>query len=250
MLAPQIAGTVEAAAAVPLLRAGRDEAESFSAGIAQAYVHGAPLHAGTFFPGATKTPLPTYPFQREHYWLTADRGDAQFTARIACASGESWMADHVIAGTALVPATAFLELALTAGSRLGVAYLEDLALEAPLPLPSSADLDLRMAVAEPDDAGRRTFTIHARPAGGSGSGSAAGAWARHASGVLAPADDRADETATAASGFGSWPPEGATVVRYDQLVGSASPGVPTKTTARPSPPAAPGAPTTISGALP
>ncbi|MBI0384510.1 acyltransferase domain-containing protein, partial [Streptomyces albiflaviniger] len=56
--------------AVPLLRSGRSEPETLAAGLATAHAHGAPLDAGSFFPGARRIDLPTYAFQREHYWLS------------------------------------------------------------------------------------------------------------------------------------------------------------------------------------
>ncbi|MFC0071688.1 type I polyketide synthase, partial [Umezawaea endophytica] len=201
VLTPLAASVLEGAATVvPLLRAGHDEAESFSAGITKAYVNGAPLRAGSFFPQAVPAPLPTYAFQREHHWQNAvprtdaralglvpadhpflvgelegaDRADTVFTGRVSPAT-HPWLADHTIGGRVLVPATAFVELAVAAGDRLGVPRVAELTLEAPLePL---GDNDLQVRVAAPDAEGHRAFTVHARPE--------AGVWTRHATGVLA-----------------------------------------------------------------
>ncbi|MFD3701436.1 SDR family NAD(P)-dependent oxidoreductase, partial [Streptomyces sp. NPDC058646] len=215
-----------AVTAVPLLRADRPEAESFAAGIARAHAHGAPLDAGSFFPGAVPAALPTYAFQRAHYWLApgsglrtdarslgldasdhpllstavdlADREDALFTGRISPA-GQPWLADHTIVGTALLPATAFLELAVTAGDLVGAPQVAELTLEAPLPVREPSRIQL--TVGAPDAGGYRQFAVHARPDGDDRSLP----WTRHATGALAPA--AAEPRATDLT---EWPPAGAT----------------------------------------
>ncbi|MFD9741896.1 SDR family NAD(P)-dependent oxidoreductase, partial [Umezawaea sp. NPDC059074] len=188
----------DTATVVPLLRAGHDEGETFGAGVATAYVNGAPLDAGSFFPGATPVPLPTYAFQRQHFWqnptpralgLTpvdhpflsgelegVDGTDTVVIGRIGLAA-HGWLADHAIGGRVLVPATALLEAVVAAGDRLGVPHVDELTLEAPLE--PVGDTALRLHVAAPDAEGHRAFTLHARPE--------AGPWTQHASGVLAPA---------------------------------------------------------------
>ncbi|HWO67194.1 MAG TPA: type I polyketide synthase [Umezawaea sp.] len=224
VLTPLAASVLEdSASVVPLLRAGHDEGETFAAGLAEAYVNGAPLRAGSFFPHANPAPLPTYAFQREHFWQNAvvrtdaralglvpaehpllvgelegaGREDTVFTGRIQ-PSGHPWLADHTIAGTTIVPGTVFLELAVAAGDRLGVPRVDELVLEAPLePLEDTA---LQVHVAAADSAGHRAFTIHARHG--------AAAWTRHATGVLAPAGEPGGDLA--------WP-ENATVVPVDDV---------------------------------
>ena len=59
------------AAFVPTLREGRAEAEAVVTAIGNAFAAGAKLDWGAFFKGtgAKRVPLPTYPFQRERYWL-------------------------------------------------------------------------------------------------------------------------------------------------------------------------------------
>ncbi|MFI1371707.1 SDR family NAD(P)-dependent oxidoreductase [Streptomyces longwoodensis] len=208
VLAPlaRLAADGEPFTAVPLMRAGRPEAETVADGIARAHAVGAPLAPATFFPGGALVDLPTYPFQRQHFWLApqsaagarglgldpaghpllstvvdlAERGDAVLTSRVSV-STEPWLADHVIAGTALLPATAFLELAVTAGDQLGAPHVEDLALEAPLPLPATGAVRLQVGVGAPDETGRRGFTVHSAP---DGDDTPVRSWTRHASGTL------------------------------------------------------------------
>ncbi|MFP3992618.1 type I polyketide synthase, partial [Streptomyces sp. E11-3] len=231
--------TLEDAAvtAVPLLRAGRPECDTFAAGIAQAHIHGAPLRAESFFPGvragSAPAALPTYAFQREHFWLAArprtdarslgldaarhpllttvvelaDREEALLTTRISHAE-HGWLADHAIVGTVLVPATAFLELAMAAGDHIGAPQVAELTLEAPLPLPEHAAVRVQVAVGAPDSGGHRPFTVHARPDGDDRTQP----WTRHATGALAP--ETAPEPTPV---LAQWPPDDAVAEELDAV---------------------------------
>ncbi|MEW2118305.1 SDR family NAD(P)-dependent oxidoreductase [Streptomyces sp. NPDC005474] len=218
--------------AVPLLRSGRPEPETFAAATAQAYVQGAPLDVASFFPGGHRADLPVYPFQRTRFWLNAtprtdarglgldpaahpllstavefaERTDALFTSRISRAA-QPWLADHTIVGTVIAPGTLFLELAVAAGEHLGVPQVAELALEAPLPLPERGAVRLQVAVSAPDGDGHRPFTVHARPDGDDRTLP----WTRHATGVLAPAAAVPD----ADEDLVSWPPAGAEAENLD-----------------------------------
>ncbi|MFJ1967005.1 SDR family NAD(P)-dependent oxidoreductase [Streptomyces massasporeus] len=226
------------AVVVPMLRAGRPESETFLAGIAAAWTGGAPLAAETFHPGARLVDLPTYPFQRERYWLAPERPlDARglgldpaghpllhasmelagsdglvLTGRLAVAD-QPWLADHTITGTVLVPATAFLELALTAAGRLGIDQIDELTLEAPLELPEQGAVRVQVAVGAPDTSGSRPVEIHACPDSGP---DAEQLWTRHASGTLGG-------TLPAGPDLSQWPPADADEMplddAYERLAG-------------------------------
>ncbi|MFI1000543.1 type I polyketide synthase [Streptomyces galbus] len=219
--------------AVPLLRAGRDECETFALGLASARVHGAPLDGATFFPGGRRADLPTYAFQRERYWLPsgapadarslgldparhpllstavelADRDDLVLTGLLSTAT-HPWLADHAVAGGVLVPATGLLELALAAADRLGTDRIAELTLETPLVLSGQAAAQVQVTVGPPDADGLRPFAVHSRPAHGS-DGDAQ--WTRHASGLLGGPAAAPDADLTA------WPPAGATELPTEDL---------------------------------
>ncbi|WP_190120654.1 type I polyketide synthase, partial [Streptomyces flavofungini] len=71
----EAAGREEAAAALGSLRRDDGGADRLAASLAEAHVRGAELDWKALFPGAgTVVDLPTYAFQRQHYWLTDDGG--------------------------------------------------------------------------------------------------------------------------------------------------------------------------------
>ncbi|MEV6341166.1 SDR family NAD(P)-dependent oxidoreductase [Nocardia vinacea] len=183
-------------------RRGGDEVTRFVTFLARVHVAGLDVDWQSLVAGGRRVPLPTYAFQRRHYWLDAVRPSATasawhpilrdavpvagrdewlFTGQLSTA-GHSWVADHVVFGTVVVPATTYLELMSAIGVRLDVRIVEELLLDIPLAL-AEQPVDLQIGVEEPEAGGRRRFTIYSRP----GSPDGAGPWVAHARGVLAPA---------------------------------------------------------------
>ncbi|MFJ6347870.1 SDR family NAD(P)-dependent oxidoreductase [Streptomyces sp. NPDC092046] len=123
-----------------------------------------------------------------------------------------WLADHRVGGEALLPGTAFVELALWAGARAGCDRLAELTLDRPLYLPEHGAVQLNVRLAAAGPGGGRRLTVHARPAAAEGAASDA-AWTLHATGSLTPPDaaDSPSDTAPWADGA-AWPPPGATPV--------------------------------------
>ncbi|MEU1474288.1 type I polyketide synthase [Streptomyces sp. NPDC005760] len=193
--------------------------------LAELHVHGVPVdwravYAGT---GARRRPLPTYPFQRQRYWLDTggkaggdDRGllgeaqpDADGPATrysgVLSTARRPWLADHVIGDRVLVPAAVFAELAFRAagaGVAKGPLRLSELILHEPLVLPASDEVRVQVVADAPDEEGNRPVTVWAARA--------AGSWTRHASAVAAPAG-----TPVATAPDLSWPPAGAEEVAVD-----------------------------------
>ncbi|WP_328338409.1 SDR family NAD(P)-dependent oxidoreductase [Micromonospora sp. NBC_00421] len=226
-------------ALVPVLRGGREEVATLLTAVATLHTRGVPVDWRAWFAptGARVTDLPTYPFQRRRLWLDApaDGGDVSglgqrpaahpllgavvgladadgtvLTGRLSLRT-HPWLADHALAGTVLLPGTAFVELAVRAGDQVGCALVEELTLESPLTVPARGGVDLQVVVGSSDETGRCPVTVHSRPEGG------VDGWTRHATGVLAPAAS----TAPAGAAGEAWPPAGSTPVdlagRYDRL---------------------------------
>ncbi|MEU5578514.1 SDR family NAD(P)-dependent oxidoreductase [Streptomyces huasconensis] len=211
--------------------------DRFLTSAAEAYVKGLPI-AWQRFTGtsADHVDLPAYPFQRRRYWLrstaspsgTAELGQAPaghpllgaavelgdgetvFTGRLSTRT-HSWLADHAIRGTVVIPNTALLELALHAGAGAGAARVEELTVRTPLELPTEGAVDLRVRVAGADGDGLRSCWISGRATDGDGE------WTEYATGSLAPeaATSQAESQGAwqaSAPAVVPWPPDRATPV--------------------------------------
>ncbi|MEJ2858518.1 MULTISPECIES: type I polyketide synthase [unclassified Saccharothrix] len=217
-MVPAIA--TEDVVAVPLLRADRDEPGSVLSALARVFVAGVDVRWSRLYEGsgARRVELPTYAFQPKRFWLNAPTGgdvsEAGLTAAghpllgaaVELAGGDrlvltgrlgvgshGWLADHAVAGTVVLPGTAYLELALSAGERVGAGRVVELTLSAPLVLPEHGGVQVQVVVDEPDASGHRSLRVHARR------DEEGAQWTEHATGVLA-----ADHAG--ATDLGTWPP--------------------------------------------
>ncbi|MFD5607938.1 SDR family NAD(P)-dependent oxidoreductase [Streptomyces sp. NPDC127064] len=217
------------------LRRNEDEQRRMLLSLGEAFAAGVTVDWTTFFDGpARHVDLPTYAFQRERYWLEPVRAQVTDAAGLGLEGlghgllgaivpvpdsdgvvltgsvslkSHPWLAEHAVFGTALLPGTAFVEMAARAGAQIGAGTVEELVLEAPLLLPDDADIRLHVSVAGADESGRREVVV--RSATGSGD-----AWTVHARGVVATPSDGAALTAMPA-----WPPADAERVDVSGLYG-------------------------------
>ncbi|MEV4316929.1 SDR family NAD(P)-dependent oxidoreductase [Actinocrispum sp. NPDC049592] len=184
----------------------------FLTSAAEAHVRGAAVTWPV--PEGRLVNVPTYPFEGKRYWLesSATAGDVStvglkaaehpmlgaavdladdhgflMTGRVSLHT-HRWLTDHAVAGTVLLPGTAFVELALEAGGQCGCDRVDELTIEAPLVI--TGPVQLQVTVGGPDETGRRQISVHSR---------AEDDWIRHATGFLSPASTRAQ-------GF-PWPPD-------------------------------------------
>ncbi|MFD5703209.1 SDR family NAD(P)-dependent oxidoreductase, partial [Streptomyces lasiicapitis] len=237
---------------ISALRKDRPETETFLTALAKAHVRGVdvdwtPLYAPA--ESRARVDLPTYAFQHQRYWPrpgTGGTGDVHatglhpaehplfgaavaladmdgylFTGRLSLAT-HPWLAGHALGGTVLLPATAFVELALHAGHRVGCAHLEELTLQAPLVLPERGAVQMQLAVGAADTFGRRPVNLYSRPqAVPSSDGPSEDLWSdepwqRHATGTLAPAP----AARPADADLTQWPPADAERAETDALYDS------------------------------
>ncbi|KJK55425.1 type I polyketide synthase, partial [Saccharothrix sp. ST-888] len=228
----------ERTALVPALRRDRDEPVALATALGALQVRGVAVdweqvYAGT---GVRRIALPTYAFQRQRLWLDdgpsgpaevsgfgqsaaghpllgaelrlAESDSVALTGRLSL-STHPWLADHAVADVVLLPGSAFVELAVQAGDRVGSGLVEELAIERPLVLPEQGGIQLQVVTGADDGSGRRPVTVHARTE------DANAVWTKHATGVLAPS------AAPEPAALDVWPPAGAVAVdlagTYDHL---------------------------------
>ncbi|BCB89368.1 hypothetical protein Psuf_066810 [Phytohabitans suffuscus] len=218
----------EDAAGIGSLRRDEGGMARFLASLGEAWTHGVAVDWSAAYDRAAArlVPLPTYPFEGERYWLLAPppalpgglehpllsaatpiagTGGLLLTGRLARQT-HPWLADHAVAGTVLLPGTAFVELALAAAEHVGAGGVPDLTVAAPLTLPATGAVAIQVRLGEPDGAGRRSLTVHSRPAAATGDEP----WTEHATGTLgtgsAPGEDLTE-----------WPPAGAETLPVDDF---------------------------------
>ncbi|MFJ7961763.1 SDR family NAD(P)-dependent oxidoreductase, partial [Streptomyces sp. NPDC096319] len=223
--------------------------DRFVRSAAEAWSHGVTVDWTTLLApyDAHTVDLPSYPFQRQRYWLEPEPAstDARglglasaghpllgavvelveedrlvYTGRLGLDT-QPWLADHAVRGTVLLPGTAFLELTMAVGARVGWRRLAELTLQAPLVLPPGDAVQLRVTVEPPTADGRRELAVHSRSQGAD----AGAPWTRHAAALLDLDDEAADFEASdfepARFELAEWPPPGAREIdvesRYDTL---------------------------------
>ncbi|MET7474082.1 type I polyketide synthase [Streptomyces sp. NPDC005648] len=218
-------------------RSGEPEPQTLLSALARLHVRGVRVDWPTALAhtGARRVGLPTYAFQHRRYWLdasgtgpnppaatrehpllgpafTVPGTDRTVFSGLLSTAALPWLADHVVAGRVLVPATAFVEMAVRAGDAVGCGSLDELVVVAPLALPEGTAVHVQVVVGAEDGTGRRPLDLHTRP------DTADASWTRHATGLLGASAAPVPEPDLASR---DWPPRGATALdlteAYDRL---------------------------------
>ncbi|WP_436849183.1 SDR family NAD(P)-dependent oxidoreductase [Streptomyces atriruber] len=222
---------------VSSLAGERPDEQAFVGAMARLHTAGVAVDWSVLFsadPVPRMVELPTYAFQRERFWLVgragsgdaaglglvaaghpllgaavefADRGGCLLTGRLS-RSGASWLADHEVAGTVLVPGAALVEWALRAGDEVGCAAVDELMLQAPVVVPEASGLRVQVVVDEAAEDGRRGIHVYSRLDADTDGVGGDGSWVCHATGVLTPESDPVTDDGL----VGTWPGTGAVPV--------------------------------------
>ncbi len=120
---------------IPTLRRHEPERDALWLALGRSYAAGVAIDYSALDPGENRfVPLPAYPWQREHYWFSENEGEVGGSLskrkhpllgkRLATTDGTwknrldpallSWLADHVVQDSMVLPGTAYIEMALSA----------------------------------------------------------------------------------------------------------------------------------------
>ncbi|KOG87220.1 hypothetical protein ADK38_26660, partial [Streptomyces varsoviensis] len=116
---------------------------------------------------------------------------------------QPWLAEHVLFEQALLPGTAFVDVALRAAEQVGCTVLDELTIESPLLIAPAGSVALQILVEAADEGGHRKITISARPDGDADDTP----WTRHATGTVSGTGSLPDPDPLT-----EWPPRGADAV--------------------------------------
>jgi acyl transferase domain-containing protein len=180
---------------VSSLRRNRDDFHELLTSLSAVYAQGANVRWGAVGAviGGRRVALPTYPFQRERYWLDATTGKETRAARdghpllgerreLSNAPGtyfweqelslvtHPWMSDHRVDGTAIVPASAYVEMAFAAGREVmagGSLAIQNIENLKPMILHETQKRLVQVIISITVDEGAK-FQVHSRAIGGVG----------------------------------------------------------------------------------
>jgi acyl transferase domain-containing protein/acyl carrier protein len=212
---------------LPSMRREEDERSVMLASLGAIYAQGSEVEWGKLYPsGGRVVSLPSYAWQRERFWLettpeTRTRPARNFSAEpgahpllgqlltnAAAAGAQTWEAevgaedfsylyDHRVQGAAVLPAAAYVELALAAAAATfseGAHVVESLSFKKALFLPEQGARTIQTVVA-PEMPGTASCKIYSLV--GEGEGGAA-SWTLHAAGVIRLAREEEATTSEAA----------------------------------------------------
>jgi myxalamid-type polyketide synthase MxaB len=223
------------AAWLPSLREGQDDWSVLAASVSDFYARGGQVDwRGWDSPWQRqRLQLPTYPFQRTRHWFDLDAsrrrafaGHDDTTAALSAPSGNSmhpllgaplstvwtnalfearfsarspaYLTDQQVQGSAVTPAAAYVEQALTAASQLfgpGRHGIKNLIIQQAMFLPEGTRRCVQFSAA-PETDGESSFEIYSRPEGDE---QTSDSWTMHASGSLVHESRVASAASTVAS---------------------------------------------------
>ncbi|MFP2906883.1 beta-ketoacyl synthase N-terminal-like domain-containing protein [Pyxidicoccus sp. 3LFB2] len=205
---------------LPSLKNRRDDAATFLGSVARLYASGADLRWEGLSPdGLRRLELPTYPFQRQRYWMQG-RAAAAPAPRVreghpllgvrtetpdgpvfeteVRASDLAVLRDFRVFGTIVVSGVVQVSLIILAGAEVlggkGQARISELVFFEPFTLDDEAPMRVRLLLSSAE-AGQARFELHSAPA----SQGATPEWRRHCAGTLAMSDEGGEQAGDAST---------------------------------------------------
>ena len=195
------------------------DAQALARTLARLHTH-TPVDWTSWLPAAKTVDLPTYAFQRGRYWIAPASGTGisttghphlttathtpdgtlHHTGLLPTSTHDSWLTQHTISNTTLLPGTALLQWALHTADQTD-STVNELLLQQPLVLSPTHKTQLHLTTTPADTTDQRTLTIHTRPHNPNGN---SGEWICHATATLTPHTDTTHQADTT-----TWPPQGA-----------------------------------------
>ena len=217
ILVPFVEQTAEAAGAnvltVGCLRREEPETAMLMAAAGRLYAKGADLDWNAIYPSGNLTKLPSYPWQRERFWIESNstkpngflsaKGHPLIGEPVSTATGEyiwsasistekqPWLKDHAVSGTTLVPGSAYVEMAAVAGKLIfgdAASLSERLILIEAAPLTEGKSVELQV-VARPETPDVYAVDFFHREAGSDIWTKAAGCLVRKATAPVTSTED-------------------------------------------------------------
>ena len=204
---------------IPSLRANREDWEQLLDSVGYLYISNTPIDWKAFYQpyAPNKTTLPTYPFQRQRYWIDANfETESLDLTQLPGATGHpllgqrnysatskdqtiqfqtylqpntpAYLNDHQVFGSVVFPGTGYIEMALAAGAEVfntDQLVLEEVSIEQPLVLTADAPRVVQLLLTPTEDT-KHTFEIYSLEAQEPASSTQ---WVLHATGALALAED-------------------------------------------------------------
>lgn len=203
---------------LPSLRPGQEDWQQLLSSLAQLYVRGVPVNWLGFDQDYTRhrLQLPTYPWQRQRYWIEATAFENKLTAlsylkgvssqsqnpllgqqldlpgtaeirfqSLISQNFPAWVKHHRIYETAILPGTAYLEMVLAAGAIVAKAknlYLQDVIIAKALMLPKDEVKTIQLILI-PKESSIYSFEIYSL-ASAADEINGKTSWTLHASGKL------------------------------------------------------------------
>lgn len=196
---------------LPVLRKGRPETDQVNKAVAGLFVRGVKVAWAEFHQAGSfrRESLPTYPFQRQKFWIEArdsmpnhpasskhplltakielaQGGGVVFESMIGAQDPTDYVSDHIVFGSIIVPAAAMVDLVISATRDiLGSDAVEvaEMLVERPLILKKGELKKLQLSFEEGKDS-TWSWKLLTRSSGKSES-----AWQLHATGRARPADE-------------------------------------------------------------